>query len=326
MKLLTTILLLAATVATCSPAENAPTPASGDMQEITDFGDNPGQLKAWQYLPEGLPEQAALVVVLHGCGQNAAEMARLTGWNALAAQQGFAVLYPEQQASNNIQNCFNWFQQQDITRSNGESQSIWQMVSYMLSNYNIAPKRIYLTGMSAGGAMSSALMAAYPDVFSAGAVQSGVPYGAAFDLAAGFQAMQGQVSKSPEAWQEAVANAYPSYEGAYPKAMIFHGTDDAIVNAQNAEELAKQWGAVHQTGRTPAAIDTTFAGNPAVRRLSYQEAGGEERVVRFDIEGLGHAMAVDPGEGEQQGGETGPFAKDVDFYATYWIARFFGLL
>ena len=117
---------------------------------------------------------SALVVVLHGCGQTAAGYDFGTGWSTLAKRYGFALLMPEQQGSNNANTCFNWFNQGDVARGRGEAASIRQMIARMVADQKIDLHRIYITGLSAGGAMTSAMLAVYPEVFAGGAIVAGL--------------------------------------------------------------------------------------------------------------------------------------------------------
>lgn len=295
------------------------------MSEMTVFGSNPGELKCWQYVPEGNLRKAPLVVVLHGCLQDAQEMARLSGWNALAEQEKFIVLYPQQSAANNLNRCFNWYQEGDISRNAGEAESIRQMIGHALSVYNIDENRVFVTGVSAGGAMSLVMAAAYPDVVSAAAPIAGIPYGAADNLAAGLAAMAGNVVLSSETWGEKVRRQNSSFSGTYPRIAIFHGVDDNIVKIANAGEIAKQWTYLHGLTNAPGVTTPTFNDNPKVARTAWLKAG-KEVVVRYDLNGLGHAIPVDPGTARYQGGETAAFAKDLDFHAAWWSAVFFGIV
>jgi len=152
------------------------------LVEVTNFGSNPGNLRMLTYVPDGLPAAAPLVVILHGCMQTAASYDYSTGWSSLADRFGFALLFPEQSRANNPIRCFNWFKAEDTTRDSGEALSIKQMIEQMIADYGIDREGIHVTGLSAGGAMASAMLATYPDVFAGGAIIAGVPYGAASGL------------------------------------------------------------------------------------------------------------------------------------------------
>src|SRR5580765_5297586 len=135
------------------------------LREIFDFGSNPGNLRMFSYRPSTLADNPALVVVLHGCTQTAAGYDHGAGWSTLADRYGFALLLPEQQRSNNQNLCFNWFETGDTQRGRGEALSIRQMVEKMVAEHGIDRRRVFITGLSAGGAMTSAMLACYPEVF-----------------------------------------------------------------------------------------------------------------------------------------------------------------
>ncbi|MGA8900932.1 extracellular catalytic domain type 1 short-chain-length polyhydroxyalkanoate depolymerase, partial [Bradyrhizobium sp.] len=128
---------------------------SDHLTETPQFGSNPGALRMFSFVPPGLQDGCPLVVVLHGCTQSAASYDLGAGWSTLAERFGFALLLPEQQRLNNPNGCFNWFQSEDIERGHGEAASIRQMVMTMVSNHGIDPARVFVTGLSAGGAMTS---------------------------------------------------------------------------------------------------------------------------------------------------------------------------
>lgn len=176
---------LLALLALASPQAFAAAPG-----EVTAFGSNPGNLQMFEYIPDGLPPSAPLVVVMHGCTQNAATFAKETGWIQLADQFGFALALPQQTQTNNFQSCFRWFDSNHNRRDQGEALSIKQMVDKMKLAHNIDPKRVYVTGLSAGGAMTSVMLATYPDVFAGGGINAGVPYGCANNLVDALQCLQ----------------------------------------------------------------------------------------------------------------------------------------
>src|SRR6185503_4009237 len=155
------------------------------LREILDFGSNPGNLRMFGYRPSNLADSPALVVVLHGCTQSAAGYDLGAGWSTLADRYGFVLLFPEQQRSNNPNGCFNWFQPAHSQRGKGEPLSIRQMIEKSVVDHRIDRRRVFVTGLSAGGAMTSNMLACYPEVFAAGAIVAGLPYGAANDGARG---------------------------------------------------------------------------------------------------------------------------------------------
>ena len=134
---------------------NAWRPSLSHLQEVADFGTNPGALRMLTYVPDDVPSRPALVVVLHGSTQSAAKYDLGTGWSKLADRHGFALLMPEQSRQNNLSGSFNWFQRNDTQRGEGEAHSIVQMVEQMVRDHNVDRRRIFVTGLSAGGAMTS---------------------------------------------------------------------------------------------------------------------------------------------------------------------------
>ena len=127
--------------------------------------------------------------MLHGCTQTAAGYDIGAGWSTLADRYGFALLFPEQRQANNQKLCFNWFEAGDIARDRGEPLSIRQMIERMVRDHGIDEQRIFVTGLSAGGAMTGVMLATYPEVFAGGAVIAGLPYGSATSVKDAFEAM-----------------------------------------------------------------------------------------------------------------------------------------
>ena len=134
----------------------------------------------------------------------------------LAEESGFALLFPEQQRSNNANLCFNWFNPDDTNRGLGEAHSIFQMVEAMIETHGIDPDRIFITGLSAGGAMAAAMLAAYPEVFAGGAIIAGLPFGSAKTIPEAFDRMRGHGGPSEQGLQAALVGA-SSHRGTWPK-------------------------------------------------------------------------------------------------------------
>src|SRR5206468_8709093 len=196
--------------------------------EVTDFGFNPGNLRMFEFLPDGLLPSAPLVVVMHGCTQNATTFANETGWIQLADKFGFALALPQQTHVNNPSNCFRWFDSNHNRRDQGEALSIKQMVDKMKSVHSIDPNRVYVTGLSAGGAMTSVMLATYPDVFAGGAVIAGLPFGIAGNVREALSGMMASPSRPANELGDLVRNA-STHKGPWPKLSVWHGSADRTV-------------------------------------------------------------------------------------------------
>ncbi len=294
------------------------------LQQINSFGSNPGQLNMYLYAPNNMPANAPVVVAMHGCTQNGLGFANETGWNTLADRYKFYVIYPEQRNGNNSSGCFNWFENSDINRGQGEPRSIISMVDYVKNNFSVDSDKVFATGFSAGGAMTCVMLATYPDVFRGGAVMAGIPYRAAIGLIGAFQALNPGINQSPNQWGNSVRNA-TSYTGPWPKVAVFHGTSDFTVNNSNLQEVVEQWTNVNGADANADATDNSFDGNSSVRQRVYNDGNGQAVVVAYDITGMGHTVAIDPGSGPQQGGTIGSYSSDEDFYSCFWAADFWGI-
>ncbi|WP_454633869.1 extracellular catalytic domain type 1 short-chain-length polyhydroxyalkanoate depolymerase [Bradyrhizobium cenepequi] len=297
----------------------APT-VDSPLVETTGFGSNPGALKMYSFVPEGLPRGAALVVVLHGCGQTAAGYDLGAGWSTLARHYGFALLLPEQQSANNANTCFNWFNPEDITRGKGEAGSIRQMIARMVVDHKLDPRRIYITGLSAGGAMTSVMLATYPDVFAAGAVIAGLPFGIATNLR---EALGGMMQSAPRPANELgdLVRHASKHKGSWPKVSVWHGSADRTVNPGNADAIVRQWLDVHGLPETPMST-TVVDGYP---RDVWWNDDGETMVESYTITGMAHGTPLGVAANDERYGETGAFLIDAGISSSYHIANFFGL-
>jgi feruloyl esterase len=297
-----------------------------EMPEIEEFGKNPGNLRLFIHVPENLPEgDVPLVLVLHGCNQDAHGMMRLSGWNKLAKENGFIIAYPEQKGKNNVNRCFNWFRGKDSEMDKGEVASIHQVVAYMKANYPIDEDRVSITGVSAGAVMAVTAAALYPSDYSGVASYAGGPFGSG-NIVSGVGSMFGWVDRKPWEWARRVHEANEGYRGDYPKMVILQGTDDPVVNPKNANEIMEQWTGLHEIDRDSVSLQQNFQSNPKVTRSSWSEGDKHEQVVLYEFDGLGHVLAVDVGNKKDQGGSDGLFSVDIGFHSTYWIAMEFGLV
>lgn len=294
------------------------------LTQVTGFGSNPGNLQMFTHVPSGLPANAPLVLVLHGCTQTAAAM-EASGWTAAANAHKFYLIYPQQQSSNNSSSCFNWFEPGDIARGSGEALSLRQMVSWVQANASIDPNRIFVVGLSAGAFMSATLAAIYPDIFAGAAVMAGGPHGCARSSTEAFMCMSPGVDLTPQSWGDKVRSAFPGYSGRRPKISLWHGTSDTTVKPVNLRESVDQWTNVFGTDQTPDVTETVSGQSHKV----YRDASGAAVVETYEIASMGHAIPVDPQFNLPGGGAcgaTGAYITDFNICGVYYQELFFGLL
>jgi poly(hydroxyalkanoate) depolymerase family esterase len=289
------------------------------LKSVDGFGSNPGNLRMFAYFPPRYAANRALVVVLHCCTQTAANYDHGAGWSTLAERYGFALLLPEQQASNNPNGCFNWFLPGDTRRGAGEALSIRQMIEKMVIEEKIDRRRVFITGLSAGGAMTSAMLACYPEVFAGGAIIAGLPYGAASNAQQAFESMFQSPPRSAREWGDLV-RAASSYRGSWPRISVWHGTSDKVVIPSNAREILKQWTDVHDL----SAMPSTQARVDGYPRQVWRDDTGEELIESFAID-IGHGTPLATGDADEQCGVAGSFLLDVGISSSYHIAKFFRL-
>jgi poly(hydroxyalkanoate) depolymerase family esterase len=300
------------------PSQHSPT--SKRLGVFDGFGSNPGQLNAWIYVPESAGPGAALVVVLHGCTQNAAGYDESSGWSRLAEQHGFLLLYPEQQRPNNPNLCFNWFSQSDAAREKGEALSIRQMIKGVQGKHETDPQRVFITGLSAGGAMAAVMLATYPEVFAGGAVIAGLPFGVASSVPEAFDRMRGHGGPRPAALADLV-RAASRHTGEWPTLSVWHGTADQIVDQSNASALIEQWRSLHNAFEKPAGSDLV---NGQAHRV-WVDSKGREVIEEYRIGGLGHGTPLDT-HGTRHGEQAAPFMLEAGISSTRLIARFWGIV
>jgi poly(3-hydroxybutyrate) depolymerase len=193
------------------------------------------------------------------------------------------------------------------------------MIEAAVVAHGIDRKRIFVTGLSAGGAMASVMLATYPEIFAGGAIIAGLPHGSASSIPEAFDRMRGHGGPADPALQALLRNA-SSHKGPWPTISIWHGTADQTVNVSNADRMVAQWRGVHHVTAEPTETDS--AGKHTIR--VWRDAKGRALIEAHSIAGMGHGTPIDarPVEG---GSSAAPFMLDVGISSTLEIARFWGL-
>lgn len=313
----------------------APASHAGEYRSLSDG------LEATLYVPDSLASSPALVVALHGCNQQAEDHDDETGWTALADEAGFLLLLPEQRVTHNPARCFNWMLPEHRERGRGEPAAIMDLVEEAAGHYPVDTSRVFVTGLSAGGAMAAVLLATYPERFAAGAVIAGLPYRcvttqttmASVRAATVCMSQGNRLVGDAQEWARRVRAASDYAGERWPRVSIWYGSDDDVVNPVNALDLMRQWTAVHDADQEPDAVEDT---ERWLHRV-YHDAQGRAVVEVWEVKNLGHAMPIDEDAGcgvERGGGFRAWFlpgwgedyVEDVGLCASRRIARFWGLL
>ena len=231
--------------------------------------------------PKPVGRSLPLVVMLHGCMQDPDDFAAGTGMNEAAREQGFFVLYPEQSPSANASRCWNWFQPEDQQRGSGEPALIASMTLAQIKKYHIDPRRVYIAGLSAGGAMATIIAEAYPDIFAAVGVHSGLARGAASNVMEAFTVMQtGDTSRAEHVAGINMKVSVPT--------IVFHGDQDQTVHPRNGEQviaavLREAPQAKIERGVSPKGRHYT--------RARHVDKKGQRLAEHWLVHGAGHAWS-----------------------------------
>lgn len=267
------------------------------------------------YSPDGELAGKPVVVVLHGCTQTADDVADASQMDALADEKGFVAIYPEQSAASGLNRCWEWWETGNQTRDSGEPKDIAGAVAAIVDARGLDPERVYVAGISAGGAMSVVLGATYPDRFAAIGVLAGIEYGGASALSEVYAtSMNG--GPDPKAQGERAHAAMGSYARVVP-ALVIHGDADGVVAPVNGTQVAAQWLRTNTLVLGDAAIGeptTTSgeAGYPFTHTVHASRARGGSIVEHILVKGLGHAWP-----GGRAGGSFAD-AKGPDASRTLW--------
>ena len=289
------------TVQAADAVQAADTPHPRDCFIADSHAEGAGHLAYKLYIPPGAGEAQPLVMMLHGCTQNPDDFALGTGMNDLARAHGMYVLYPAQAQRANSARCWNWFKHNHQGRGRGEPALLAGMVRDVMRRYAIDPSRVYVAGLSAGGAMAAILGDAYPELFAAVGVHSGLPTGAATTMQAALGVMKTGAS-------HAVRRA------TSPPTIVFHGDQDTTVHPANGEQVvnASASGSAAQQQRTQR---TQGEGGRDYTRRVYQQADGKVVAEHWAVHGAGHAWSG----GRPQGSYTDASGPD----ASREMLRFF---
>jgi poly(hydroxyalkanoate) depolymerase family esterase len=261
------------------------------------------------FIPGNPAEPAPLVVMLHGCTQNPDDFAAGTGMNTLAERAGFFVVYPAQSRQAHVQRCWNWYEPRDQRRESGEAAIIAGITRAVMVAHAIDPTRVYIAGMSAGGAAAVNIARAYPDLYAAVGVHSGLAAGCARDLGSALMAMQ---VGAPGLGTAPSFGAAPA--GQRIPTIVFHGDDDGTVSVRNADQVLAQANVAGLTARSE-----TFEGRGhPFTRTRYQDGTGRVMVEDWRVRGAGHAWSGGRPEGSYTDSD-GPDASRamLDFFAEH---------
>ncbi|KAK3493559.1 feruloyl esterase B precursor [Neurospora crassa] len=225
-------------------ALTAATGLCASLQQVTNWGSNPTNIRMYTYVPDKLATKPAIIVALHACGGTAPSWYSGTRLPSYADQYGFILIYP---GTPNMSNCWGVNDPASLTHgAGGDSLGIVAMVNYTIAKYNADASRVYVMGTSSGGMMTNVMAATYPEVFEAGAAYSGVAHACFAGAASATPFSPNQtcargLQHTAEEWGNFVRNSYPGYTGRRPRMQIYHGLADNLVYPRCAMEALKQW-------------------------------------------------------------------------------------
>jgi len=275
---------------------------AGVLTQVTSFGSNPTGTLMFIYVPVKLVSNPAVIVAIHYCSGTAEAYYEGSPYAQLAEQYGFIVIYPQSPYSGT---CWDVSSTSALTHNGGgDSNSIANMVSYVISTYSADAARVFVTGSSSGAMMTNVLAATYPEVFAAGTVYSGVPAGCFVSSTNQVDAWNtscalGEIDDTQQQWTNVVHNMYPGYTGARPRMQIYHGTADTTLYPPNYNETIKEWTGVFGYSLSNPAVQnnfplpgyTTYTYGPDVQGIYAQGVGhtvpiqGAQDMAWFGISG-----------------------------------------
>lgn len=282
--------------------EPVPTPRTGSFLDAV-HAHGGITLSYKLYVPATVKPSPALILMLHGCTQDADDFARGTQMNARADAEGFLVLYPVQSRAANPAVCWNWFRPEDHHRGAGEADFLAHLTTEVVERYGVDPARVYAAGLSAGAAMAATLGSEYPDVFAAVAVHAGLPQGAARNIPDALTAMRSGTLRP-----SAVTNLRgPDVPASVAPTIVFHGDEDRTVHPSNADHVVDAVLARTEGALAPATdVDGTADGRH-YRKTVHRTADGRVVAEKWLLTGVAHAWSG----GDPRGTHTAPGGVDA---------------
>lgn len=273
-------------------ARRAPTAPDGAAYLTRSFACAAGSRDYKVYVPSRADgRKLPLIIMLHGCAQDPDDFAVGTGMNRLAEEHGFIVAYPRQTMKANQSACWNWFNLSDQMRDAGEPSIIAGITRAVIAQFDIDAERVYVAGLSAGGAMAAVMGATYPDLYAATGIHSGLAYGVATDLVSAYAAMRGDAGRAAPARR----NGHRKTANGRVRTIVFHGAADQKVHCSNAEMILAE----ARVGlRDPQETQHDgSAGGRTYTRTVIANASGVPHIECWSIDGLGHAWSGGDPEG-----------------------------
>ena len=260
-------------------------PAKGLTRQL--YEGREGRIAYRLFVPPVVAAPAPLLIMLHGCTQSPEDFARGTRMNELAVELGFLVAYPEQTNAANPQKCWNWFRPGDQERGRGEPALIAALTKAIMSRHPVDAERVYVAGLSAGGAAAAIMAAAYPDLYAGVGIHSGLACGSAKDLPSAFAAMKGSTAHQPTRASD-----------VYVPTIIFHGDRDPTVHPSNSETILASGIANPKLAKLERrTTEGTSSGGRKYRRTVLVDGDGRNWIEHWEIRGGGHAWSGGDGSG-----------------------------
>jgi poly(hydroxyalkanoate) depolymerase family esterase len=284
-------------------------------ESVHGFKCDAGAMQYKLFIPEALGDAPPpLIVMLHGCTQSPDDFARGTRMNALAQERGYVVAYPAQSKSRNPRNCWSWFLSENQRRGCGEAAIIAELTRQLVKAHGLDERRVYIAGLSAGGAMAAVLGSTYPELYAAIGVHSGLPVGAAHDIPSAFAAMK-----------DGPRGSFTAGTASQVPAIVFHGDGDTTVDPGNgAAVIAQSIGAANAVGEAGAAAGRqtvergSVSGGREYTRTLFTHPDGSVAAEQWVVHGAPHAWSG----GDPAGSYTDPLGPDASGHMLRFFSGF----